>query len=145
MLIIHEALYFGDRQESTLLNSNQLRANGLIVEDVPRQYDLNSLHLIVAPKAGVTIPLSISQRSNLWIRYRHGGVLRRGLLPRSSSRERKPNSSEFANKEEMLIGGVSTLDERGAVLDRTVFESDTSIGKSMPLACSFHYSTRENG
>jgi hypothetical protein len=59
MLIIHEALHFGDRQESTLLNSNQLRANGLIVEDVPRQYDLNSLHLIVAPKAGVTIPLSI--------------------------------------------------------------------------------------
>jgi hypothetical protein len=43
----------------------------------------------------------------------------------------------------MLIGGVSTLDERGAVLDRTVFESDTSIGKSMPFARSFHHSTRE--
>jgi hypothetical protein len=38
MLIIHEALYFGDRNKaSTLLTPNQLRHNGLVVDDVPRQ------------------------------------------------------------------------------------------------------------
>ncbi|KAI2502118.1 Reverse transcriptase (RNA-dependent DNA polymerase) [Fragilaria crotonensis] len=35
ILIINEALYFGDRVDVTLLNPNQLRANGVTVEDVP--------------------------------------------------------------------------------------------------------------
>jgi hypothetical protein len=35
ILIIHEALYFGNRVDVTLLNPNQLRANGVKVEDVP--------------------------------------------------------------------------------------------------------------
>ena len=39
ILIIHEALYFGERLPETLINPNQLRANGLQVEDVPRQFD----------------------------------------------------------------------------------------------------------
>jgi hypothetical protein len=43
VLIIHEALYFGDRLLSSLLTPNQLRNNGLVVNNVPRQFDATSL------------------------------------------------------------------------------------------------------
>ena len=33
ILLIHEALYFGDHLQQTLLNPNQLRSHGLIVEE----------------------------------------------------------------------------------------------------------------
>jgi flavin reductase (DIM6/NTAB) family NADH-FMN oxidoreductase RutF len=39
ILIIHEALYFGKRLADTLLCPNQLRAHGLKVEDVPKQFN----------------------------------------------------------------------------------------------------------
>ena len=60
ILIIHEALYFGNRLPNTLLNPNQMRANGLQVHDVPRQFDSQSDHAIIAPKEGVRIPLSLT-------------------------------------------------------------------------------------
>jgi hypothetical protein len=60
ILIIHEALYFGDRVDTTLLTPNQMRHNGLVVEDVPRQFDLNSTHSIYDPVSRVRIPLSLN-------------------------------------------------------------------------------------
>ncbi|KAI2493496.1 hypothetical protein MHU86_21046 [Fragilaria crotonensis] len=59
ILIINEALYFGDRVDVTLLNPNQLRANGVTVEDVPRQFDSKSSHSIYHPTAKLRIPLSL--------------------------------------------------------------------------------------
>ena len=35
ILIVHEALYFGDKLEHSLLNPNQIRDNGITVKDVP--------------------------------------------------------------------------------------------------------------
>jgi hypothetical protein len=46
ILIIHEALYFGDHLKQTLLNPNQLQSNGLLIEDAPQQFDPKSSHLI---------------------------------------------------------------------------------------------------
>ena len=37
ILLIHEALYFGDCLKQMLLNPNQLQAHGLIVDEVPRK------------------------------------------------------------------------------------------------------------
>ena len=59
ILIIHQALYFGDRLNSTLLNPNQMRAYGTKVEDVPRQFDKNSSHSIFIPEKSMTIPLEL--------------------------------------------------------------------------------------
>ena len=39
ILVFHETLYFGSAMEHSLLNPNQIRANGLIVDTCPRQYD----------------------------------------------------------------------------------------------------------
>ena len=76
ILIINEALYFGDRVDVTLLNPNQLRANGVIVEDVPRQFDSKSSHSIFHPTAKLRIPLSLDgissgfvSRKPTWAEY----------------------------------------------------------------------------
>jgi hypothetical protein len=76
-LIVHEALYFGDRVEVTLLCPNQMRANGLQVEDVPRQFDPKSSHSIYVPDDKIRIPLTIEGvlsgfvcRKPTWEEYR---------------------------------------------------------------------------
>ncbi len=49
ILVINEALYFGDRVEYSLLCPNQLRYNGLEVNDVPPIFGPNRPHSIVIP------------------------------------------------------------------------------------------------
>lgn len=44
-LIIHEALYFGLSLQELLLCPNQLRINGIRVDDMPVQFDQNSSQL----------------------------------------------------------------------------------------------------
>jgi len=59
ILIINEALYFGDKLPTTLLNPNQMRANGVKVQDVPRQFDPRSDHSILVPRNKIRIPLEL--------------------------------------------------------------------------------------
>ena len=47
LLVLHEALY-AKHQPHSLLNPNQLRCHGLIVHDVPVQFDKSSSHSIQA-------------------------------------------------------------------------------------------------
>ena len=49
LLIINEALYFGDRMNHTLLCPNQLRYNGIQVHDTPKAFDPKSPHAIIIP------------------------------------------------------------------------------------------------
>ena len=58
MLIIHEALYFGETLKESLLCPNQLRANGITVEETPIQFDPSSMHSIVVSDA-LSIPLEM--------------------------------------------------------------------------------------
>jgi hypothetical protein len=58
LLIIHEALYFGATLRESLLCPNQLRANGVLVEDTPVQFDPSSLHSIVVSD-DLRIPLEL--------------------------------------------------------------------------------------
>jgi hypothetical protein len=44
ILVVNEALSFGDRMNHSLLCPNQIRANGLVVNDVPKQFDDTSCH-----------------------------------------------------------------------------------------------------
>jgi hypothetical protein len=56
LLIINEALYFGDRMNHSLLCPNQLRDFGIRVHDVPTQYDPNSSHSIYIPDSDLELP-----------------------------------------------------------------------------------------
>jgi hypothetical protein len=57
LLILHECLYFGPRLKFSLICPNQLRSNGVLVNDVPRKFDPKSIHSIVAD--GIVIPLEL--------------------------------------------------------------------------------------
>ena len=99
ILIIHEALYFGDKVKGLLLNPNQLQAHGLIVEDVPWQFSSKSSHSILSPKDNMEVPLSLTGIMSsfesikpIWEDYNL-------LLPNVPW---KPNSEEFAKKEAKL-------------------------------------------
>ena len=59
VLVINEALYFGARMNHSLLCPNQLRANGVRVDDCPKQFDGKSLHCIYVPEHDLTIPLEL--------------------------------------------------------------------------------------
>jgi hypothetical protein len=49
LLIVHEALFFRDDMTESLINPNQLRANGIVVDDCPKQFSKDSTHLIYDP------------------------------------------------------------------------------------------------
>ena len=62
MVIISEALCFGDNIADTLLTPNHIRANRIKVDDVPKQFDPNSrnyIHSFPKPYEDVEIPLEI--------------------------------------------------------------------------------------
>jgi hypothetical protein len=58
MLVIHEALYFGERLKESLLCPNQIRAGGNLVQDTPKQFDPQSAHSITIPNI-VELPLEM--------------------------------------------------------------------------------------
>jgi hypothetical protein len=59
ILVINEALYFGNRMEYSLLCPNQLRFSGVIVNDVPPAFSApDTPHSIVIP-GKIEIPLSM--------------------------------------------------------------------------------------
>ena len=62
ILRFNEALIFGDRLQSSLINPNQIRAHGATVSDVPKQFDSTSTHSIVGieERKGQTINLPLS-------------------------------------------------------------------------------------
>jgi hypothetical protein len=60
VLYFYEALYFGDRMSHMLLGPNQLLANGWKVQDVPKQFDAQSVHAIIDPTGHLRMPLKMS-------------------------------------------------------------------------------------
>jgi hypothetical protein len=50
LLIIHEALYFGQSLQESLLCPNQLQSHGIKVNNKPVQFDPSSLHSIIISK-----------------------------------------------------------------------------------------------
>jgi hypothetical protein len=107
ILIIHEALYFGERlKTSTLLTPNQLRANGLVVDDMPRQFKADSTHSIFDPTTGVHIPLSIKGQASGFVSHkptpREWNDCSKVIL--TSERLWLPNSKVIADAEYVVTG-----------------------------------------
>jgi len=103
LLLFPEALFFGDRLKQSLICPNQLRANGLIVHDVPRQFDRNSTHSIRIPDAkNLIIPLELNGIMSCFpTRTPSADELEN--LPRvmmTSAAAWKPHSNSFADAEE---------------------------------------------
>ena len=60
IIVLNEALYFGERLDHSLLCPNQMRAYGILVEDTPRQFNATSTHSISVPGENVSIPLELN-------------------------------------------------------------------------------------
>jgi hypothetical protein len=105
-LVIHEALFFGDRLRGSLLCPNQIRAAGNIVEDVPVQFDASSRHAIDVPGRleipmelnGVISFLSTRKPTSAEIQSYHAGGLQSVELTEDTPWE--PYSTKFAETEE---------------------------------------------
>jgi hypothetical protein len=69
LLIMHEQLIFGDRLPYSLLNPNQLRAYGVKVDDIPKQYEKSSLHSISVNRDSGFEPFKIPLEMNGVISY----------------------------------------------------------------------------
>jgi hypothetical protein len=50
ILVIHEALYFGEHMPHSLLCPNQLCSNGIIINDMPQMFNSSSTHSIIIPE-----------------------------------------------------------------------------------------------
>ena len=93
LLVIHQALFLGDRMGSSLLCPNQMRAHGIVVNDVPKQFDPHSTHSIHVPDADLTIPLTMA------------GVI-------SGFATRKPTSDELEHLPQVVLTADSPWQPR---------------------------------
>lgn len=59
ILLFHEALYFGKDMDHSLINPNQIRANGLTVDCCPRQYDKSSMYAIFSKEENISLPFKM--------------------------------------------------------------------------------------
>jgi hypothetical protein len=102
LLVINEALYFGDRLNHSPLCPNQLRDYGIRVNDVPTQYDPNSPHSIYIPGSELELPLQM-----------------RGVF--SFLETRKPTEAELQTCQRIELTSASPWDpvlaSRGEVMD----------------------------
>ncbi len=118
ILIFEQALYFGDKLENTLLCPNQLRAHGVVVDDVPIHLSPNpatATHSIYFPEEDVCLPLLMKGCiSYLPTRYPSDKELNDCLwIAATSNLEWDPHSSEFSNQEELaLAAATATHDTR---------------------------------
>jgi hypothetical protein len=60
LLYIHQALWMGEGHTESLLCPNQLRANGIHTDDIPKQFSNGtSLYGIKDPESSITIPFQL--------------------------------------------------------------------------------------
>ena len=133
MLVIHEALYFGEKLTESLLCPNQLRAAGNVVNDAPIQFDALSTHSISIPGVldlplelnGVISHLTTRRPTNDEVERYHAGLIQSVTLTEDSPWE--PYSDKFA---------VSEAAARAA-------RSVTAIRVTRPRSCTSNCCTSE--
>jgi len=61
IICVNQGLYFGSIVKHSLLNQNQIRPNGIVVDDCPVHLspDMYSTHSIILPEEGVRIQLQL--------------------------------------------------------------------------------------
>ncbi len=59
ILIVNQALYFGNQLQHILLNPNQIGSNNVQVDDIPVHLSANSSHSIIVNEENLIIPLNL--------------------------------------------------------------------------------------
>jgi len=114
ILVINEALYFGNRMEYSLLCPNQLRFSGVIVNDVPPAFSApDTPHSIVIP-GKIEIPLSM-----------------RGVM--SYLETRRPTAAEIANCEHIELTSDKPWDTHSMDLSQNTMGTSDIIPRRVHL------------
>lgn len=115
IIIFNESLYLGDALDNTLMNPNQVRANGLVVDDVPKHLSHdpnNATYSIYEPQEDLRIPLQlkgvISYFPSRYPSEREMETCK--WIEFTSSEERNPDSSSFSSDEEQCERALETID-----------------------------------
>jgi hypothetical protein len=116
VLVINQALLFGDRLPNSLINPKQLRAYGHVVEDAPRQFSSNSTHSIsILGEGGFVIPLEMKGVISCFASHRPTDheleTCRRIVL--TSDQPWNLNDPSFAEQEEAVALHVSAVHQNG--------------------------------
>ncbi|MGH3053527.1 MAG: hypothetical protein ACRDL7_00940, partial [Gaiellaceae bacterium] len=127
ILILSQALYFGDRMSNTLICPNQLRANGLIVDDVPRHLSEGnkSTHSVYFPDERLRINLQLHGCiSYIPIRTPTKDELEEcHWIHLTSEAEWDPYSLDFARQEKNIMerdGGLNECDSNDVAFDSNI-------------------------
>jgi hypothetical protein len=134
ILIINQGLYFGDSLPVTLLNPNQMRMNGLEVDDVPKHLAKDptvATHSIYIPEEDIHIPLSMrGVISCLPVRLPTAQEIEScRWITLTSDMEWDPHSEEFENNERRAQENEYTV---------TTVERDIFAIKSLNSPQLFH-------
>jgi hypothetical protein len=141
MLVIHEALYFGDRLKESLLCPNQVRAAGNVVQDTPIQFDRSSTHSITVPNR-LELPLEMNGVIS-FIRTRKPMATeieqyQSGMLQFIELTEKvpwEPYSSKFAETEDAARAGRSVIAVRVTNNTHTRHACDMCESEESCCAC----------
>jgi hypothetical protein len=104
ILVVNQALYLGEDLRTTLLNPNQMRSNGIIVDDCPKHLVFNppmATHSIYVPHHNLRIPLELNGIiSGFQSHYPSIQELENCLwIELTSEEEWDPHSREFSERE----------------------------------------------
>ncbi len=143
IFVLNQALIFGDSLKHTLLCPNQLRAHGLQVSDVPKQFDKNSSHSIFIPEHDLRIPLGLR---GVISRFETHKPTRQEIencawIELTGPDEWDPHSPTFAEREERNVSGtLKSVDKYDDVTSREIFavsvanDDNGLLGKRL-MAC----------
>ena len=113
ILVFNEALIFGDKLKSSLINPNQMRSHGVTVSDVPKQFDIKSTHSITGlDERNVMVDLPLSLRGIIsflptsFPTDQQLNTCRQIIL--TSSTEWDPYSTAFEEQENRHVSAVSS-------------------------------------
>jgi hypothetical protein len=121
ILVFHEALYFGKGLKESLINPNQLRHNGIVVDTCPKQFTSGkSMHGLVVPEEDLYIPLKLHGVISHLVTYlpTEEQLEKCRWIVMTSDAEWDPYAKSFTDNE-----WVYTNVERG-VIDRENFDCD---------------------
>ena len=115
LLVMHQALWFGRKLDTSLICPNQLRDNGIRVDDTPRQFSQQSIHGMIAQTEDgdrVEIPFTlhgvISQfETRLPTQDEIDDGIKRIVLTNEATW--KPYSVRYSNAEELHVRSRQTF------------------------------------
>jgi len=127
ILILGQAIYLGNQMKNSLICPNQLRANGLIVEDCPKHLaprDKPSSHSIFVPEDNLTIPLQLKGVTSYFTTRTPtiNEVETCQWVHLSNDQDWDPHSETHQNQEY----NYEELNGWGEYLDRQIFCTQTS-------------------